>query len=210
MQARERQRFLKSHGFDCGKIDGEFGPWSQRADIAYSGMMERFETTRSVQNMHNIPANGICGPETRACDPLLAARNPRERIIHMALSLVGKNPRSRCKWECSSPGFVTHCGRMAFDPDPSPYPERPVDSLRSPTWQQGLKGATPRPADVFGVYMAASNRVGRFGLIYEWPPSSPYCLTIEETAPVDSSSRVVMKRRMKSDIFSVKDWIGGK
>lgn len=87
--------------------------------------------------------------------------------------------------------------------------------VERPTWQQGIGGKTPKPGDTFGIYFSSKGRVAHTGFIYEWTDGSPYCLTIEgNTGPsgsVGESDRngdgIYLKRRMKSDIHSVRNWI---
>jgi len=88
------------------------------------------------------------------------------------------------------------------------------DWVSKPTWKQGA-GRTPRAADTFGIYFAAKGRVAHTGLIEEWDGAS--AVTIEgNTSPAAAvgsaadrnGDGIWRKRRLASQIHSVRDWIG--
>ena len=84
-----------------------------------------------------------------------------------------------------------------------------------PTWSQALGGKTPLPADPFGIYFASHGRISHSGLICEWTEGEKYCITLEAntsaSGAVGEADRngdgCYMKRRNKSDIYTVKNWI---
>ena len=249
-----RQRFLKSCNFDCGKIDGVYGPWTQKAEDAYQESKTHIDQVKSVQTFLNkqgakLDVDGVYGEATRAAElkyqdllkdtdsssPVVTvAGDDRSKIIQVAKSLIGtreltgrndgvtvdamldscglkgtKNPYCAC--------FVVYCGDMALGRKSNPYPRSAwsPDMVKKPTWKQGLGGKTPQPADTFGLYFAKQGRVAHTGLICEWPEKEKYCTTLEgntgATGSVGEADRngdgVYLKRRNKTDIYAVQNWI---
>lgn len=81
-----------------------------------------------------------------------------------------------------------------------------------PTWTMKRNGATPLPADTFGIYFASKQRVAHTGIVEDW---SEVVLTIEaNTSPqVKAGSAkdrdgdgIWRKRRSPRQIYSVRSW----
>lgn len=76
--------------------------------------------------------------------------------------------------------------------------------------QSKVYNGTPQQGDVFGIYYSNLKRVGHVGFIDEWPSGS-YTITVEgNTNGVGSreGDGVYRKRRLKSQIYKVANWIG--
>ena len=73
-------------------------------------------------------------------------------------------------------------------------------------------GTTPQPGDVFGIYFTGLGRIGHAGFVDEWGNGS-YLITVEGNTNEAGSREgdgVYRKRRPKSQIFNVADFIDRK
>lgn len=106
---KARQRFLKSRNFDCGKIDGIYGQWTQKAEDAYDESTKHLAAVKDLQAFLNrngakLQVDGVYGPDTREAEkeyqdslkdkptdvPTITVHSDtRLRIIQVAKSLVG-------------------------------------------------------------------------------------------------------------------------
>lgn len=80
-------------------------------------------------------------------------------------------------------------------------------------YQKGSKvyNSTPQTADVFGIYYTNLKRIGHVGFIDKWEDGS-YVLTVEgntNSAGSREGDGVYRKRRLKSQVYKVSNWIGG-
>lgn len=80
-------------------------------------------------------------------------------------------------------------------------------------YQKGSKtyNSTPQTADVFGIYYTNLKRIGHVGFVDQWEEGS-YVLTVEgntNSAGSREGDGVYRKRRLKSQIYKVANWIGG-
>lgn len=86
------------------------------------------------------------------------------------------------------------------------------DWVRSPTWTRANGGKEPLPGDAFGIWFAQYGRVAHTGLVEQWGES---VLTLEgNTSPTGAVGEAdrngdgyYRKRRLASQIYSVRDWI---
>lgn len=88
------------------------------------------------------------------------------------------------------------------------------DWVKSPTWTRSKGGQNPLPGDAFGIYFPSKKRVAHTGLVEKWGNS---VTTIEGntgpsgTVPGSAGDRdgdgSYKKFRLKSQIYSVRDWI---
>ena len=217
---RKLQKFLNERGATL-TVDGIYGPATRAAESRW----EEKPKPAVYDEAYIKPAL-----------PATVAGDPRTKIMQVAKSLVGLREKTgkndgveidKILASCGLAGtanpycacFVVYCGDMALGKDKNPYPRTAwsPDMVVRPTWQQGIGGRLPRPADTFGIWFSSKKRVAHTGLILEWPTGEPYCLTIEgntgERGAVTSPGQrdgdgVYLKRRMKSDIYAVRDWIG--
>ena len=87
------------------------------------------------------------------------------------------------------------------------------DWVASPTWTRAKAGRTPLPGDAFGIWFSDRNRIAHTGIIESW--GSDVAVTLEgNTGPSGSMGEAdrngdgsYRKRRMKSTIHSVRNWI---
>ena len=182
-QVKDLQRFLKSNLFDPGPIDGSYGVWTQKVELLY-------KQSKSKDKVTDISESPL-----------------RSKVIQTAISLIGKNTNYKQNKDSSTGGFfISYCADLSLEENSNPYPCSGLSSdlLRNPTWTQTLLGKSPKAADVFGVYFASQKRIGQLGFIVEWMQSSKFCLTVENNQYLD---QVMLRRRNKSDIYAIQDWI---
>jgi len=155
---------------------------------------------------------------------------PREDVQAVALSLVGtreltgRNDGPVIDRILASVGLegtgAPYCAafnRFAFDqaglPTVGPRSAWSPDWLRGATWTRQTGGKTPLPSDAFGIYFPAKGRVAHTGLVRTWGDS--VVITIEgNTSPEVTTGEadrngdgIWSKRRLKRQIYSVRDWI---
>lgn len=73
-----------------------------------------------------------------------------------------------------------------------------------------IYNGTPQCGDVFGIYYSNLKRVGHVGFIDSWSDGS-YTITVEgntNSAGSREGDGVYRKRRLKSQIYRVANWIG--
>lgn len=91
------------------------------------------------------------------------------------------------------------------------------NSAWSPAWFTTSKTINkhyiqPRAGDVFGIYFKSKKRIAHVGFIYKWDNNSKYCMTVEgntNSAGSREGDGVYMKRRLKTQIYKVANWIDG-
>lgn len=223
---RRLQLFLNERNAKL-EVDGVYGPATRAAeyefDKAYPGHPDHTGPNLAIDGWKPILPTDLQG-------------DARTKIIQVAKSIVGIREKTgkndgvaidKILASCGLEGTrnpycactIVYCGDMALGKEHNPYPRSAwsPDLVAKPTWQQGIGGRNPRPGDAFGIYFASKGRVAHCGLILEWASGEPFCLTIEgntgERGAVTSPGAregdgIYMKRRMKSDIYSVRDWIG--
>lgn len=158
------------------------------------------------------------------------AGDVRQRVVQIAMSYIGEqetNGKNRSPLidkmnaltgvpmgspYCAS--FNAWCYSQAKVPAGWPRSAWSPDWVRNPTWKEG-SGATPKPGDAFGIWFASQGRVAHTGLIREWQDNG-VVITIEaNTSPVAAIGSVSdrdgdgvwSKRRLRSQIYSVRNWI---
>lgn len=169
--------------------------------------------------------------ETASPAPSKAVGDTRERIILEAGKLVGLRETHGAN---RSP-LIDQMNRLTGAPMGSPWcasfnawvyklagvsgkwPRSAwsPDWVRDPTWTRAKGGRTPLPGDAFGIWFSNKGRVAHTGLIEKWGDS---VLTIEgNTGPSGSIGEAdrngdgsYRKRRLKAQIYSVRDWIAAK
>ncbi|MEC3878618.1 CHAP domain-containing protein [Parapedobacter sp. 10938] len=67
-------------------------------------------------------------------------------------------------------------------------------------WTKEATIATPRPGDVFGIYIASKKRIGHCGFVDVW--DGKWCITVEG----NTDNAVVRKRRLVDTIHAVARW----
>jgi hypothetical protein len=88
------------------------------------------------------------------------------------------------------------------------------DWVKNPSWTRATGGKIPLPGDAFGIWFSSKNRVAHTGLVEKWGNS---VTTVEGntgpsgTVPGSAGDREgdgsYKKFRLKSQIYSTKDWI---
>lgn len=81
------------------------------------------------------------------------------------------------------------------------------DWVAGATWKQG-RGATPLPADTFGLYFPSMGRVGHTGIIEQW--GSSVAITLEGNTNGEGSrdgDGYYRKRRLVRQIYAVRAWL---
>ena len=86
-----------------------------------------------------------------------------------------------------------------------------INSAWSPSWFPANRiTKNPKQGDVFGIYFKSKRRIAHVGFIYKWLPNSKYCITVEGNTN-EAGSRdgdgVYKKRRLKTQIYKVANWI---
>jgi len=112
--------------------------------------------------------------------------------------------------------FVVKAGDDAFGRVLNPYPRSAwsPDMVLRPTWTRGKGGPEPRPADTFGIHFPAKKRVAHTGLVRRNLGNVIETVegnTSRDAAPGSAADRdgggVYRKRRLRTQIHSVRDWI---
>jgi len=89
------------------------------------------------------------------------------------------------------------------------------DWVRSPTWTRAKGGATPLPGDAWGIWFKNLGRIAHTGLVECW---GAIVLTLEGNTSPDAiagsdadrdGGGFYRKRRLRSQIHSVRNWIDG-
>lgn len=90
------------------------------------------------------------------------------------------------------------------------------DWVQSPTWTRKSGGKNPLPADAFGIYFQSKGRIAHTGLIAKWGDKSATTLegntgpsgVVPGSAGDREGDGSYKKFRLKSQIYSVRNWIG--
>lgn len=106
-------------------------------------------------------------------------------------------------WIYNQAGVPGNWPRSAWSPD----------WVKSPTWTRERGGRAPKPGDAFGIWFATHGRVAHTGLVEQW--GDTFVTTLEgntgASGSVGESDRdgdgYYRKRRLRSQIYSVRDWI---
>jgi hypothetical protein len=110
--------------------------------------------------------------------------------------------------------FVYYCGMRAGFPGLYPRSAWSPDMVTQPTWTRAKGGREPQPGDTFGIYFPAKGRVAHTGFILR--ANGRTFDTIEaNTSPEAASGSaadrdgggVWRKRRLRSQVYSVRDWV---
>lgn len=161
---------------------------------------------------------------------LTASAEPRAAVLAAAQSAVGwqeatgRNDGPQIERILAGTGnrrgdpycaaFVYWSGLTAGFPKLYPRSAWSPDMVAAPTWTRARGGREPQPADTFGIYFPAKGRVAHTGLI-EQNRGSVF-VTIEgntspDAAPGSAADRdgggVWRKRRLRSQVHAVRDWI---
>jgi peptidoglycan hydrolase-like protein with peptidoglycan-binding domain len=213
------QKFLNEQGASPKlHLDGIYGEKTKAAELEYQKRLEDPADPAETEPPKIVRPSDDRGKIMQIARSLVGVRELTGRNdgvqIDLFLASCGlsgtRNPYCAC--------FNVYCGDAALGRTNNPYPRSAwsPDMVVKPTWQQGIGGKNPLPADTFGIYFASKGRVAHTGLILEWKVGERHCLTIEgNTGDQDSigtsadreGQGVFMKRRMKSDIFAVRNWI---
>lgn len=110
--------------------------------------------------------------------------------------------------------FVYFCGLTAGYPKLYPRSAWSPDMAQAPTWTRARGGREPQGADAFGIFFPAKGRVAHTGLIES--NRGAVFVTIEGNTSPDAAAGsaadregggVFRKRRLRSQIYAVRDWI---
>lgn len=111
--------------------------------------------------------------------------------------------------------FVVKCGDDALGRKANPFPRSAwsPDMVVRPTWLRG-KGREPQAADAFGIYFPRKGRVAHTGLIrrnlgnvLETVEGNTSGEAVAGSAADREGQGVFRKRRLKAQIYAVRDWI---
>jgi hypothetical protein len=154
-------------------------------------------------------------------------QTPRERVVSEAQGLIGlreTHGRNRSPvidkmnlfananlgdpWCASFNAWIYHLAEIPKFPKSAWSPSW----VANPTWTRKAGGKNPLPGDPFGIYFANKGRVAHTGLIEKWGDA---VITLEgNTGPTGSIGEADRngegshkKRRLKSQIYSVRNWI---
>lgn len=101
--------------------------------------------------------------------------------------------------------FVSWCyGQLGLSEPRTPWSPAlfPADRL---VWRIGSTSVrTPRPGDVFGIWIREKGRIGHAGLVESWDAADGWCITMEG----NSGDAVRRLRRPTRTLYRVADWIG--
>lgn len=153
--------------------------------------------------------------------------SPRERVVSEAQNLIGlreTHGRNRSPvidkmnlfananlgdpWCASFNAWIYHLAEITNFPRSAWSPAW----VNNPTWTRKSGGETPKPGDPFGIWFSNKGRVAHTGLIEKWG-DAVICLE-GNTGPTGSIGEAERngegshrKRRLKSQIYSVRNWI---
>jgi hypothetical protein len=174
----------------------------------------------------SIPDAGA-GPRTEE-----KSMGPRERVLSVAQSLVGTTEATgrndgpvierilestgNRKGDPYCAAFNYYCYEEAGLGQLVPRSAWSPSWVAKPTWTRAEGGRTPEPADAFGIYFKAKKRVAHTGLVKKWGQA---VVTLEGNTSPDAAAGsaadrdgggIWSKRRLQSQIHSVRNWIDGK
>lgn len=162
--------------------------------------------------------------------PLAGHADPRADVMAVARALIGTTERTgrndgpvieailastgnrRGDPYCAS--FIYYCGMKAGHPRLYPKSAWSPDMVRNPTWTRAHGGREPQAGDAAGIYFPAKGRIAHALFIEQSRPS--VFVTIEantspEAKPGSAADRdgggIWRKRRLRSQVHSVRDWI---
>lgn len=88
--------------------------------------------------------------------------------------------------------------------------------VKGATWIRG-NGQEPQPADTFGIYFQAKGRVGHTGIVrrnmgnvLETTEGNTSGDVVAGSTKDREGNGVFRKRRLKSQVYAVRDWIGDR
>jgi hypothetical protein len=178
-----------------------------------------------VKNEATMPESTATQDEVAPSLP--AELRPRERVVQEASALMGlKETHGRNRspiidkmnllvganygdpWCASFNAYVYYLAEIPKYPKSAWSPSW----VTNPTWTRKSGGETPKPGDPFGIYFQNKKRVAHTGLIEKWGDA---VITMEgntgPTGVVGEADRngegSHKKRRLKSQIYSVRNWI---
>lgn len=154
----------------------------------------------------------------------------RDRVLAVAISLIGTTEATGRNDGVAIERILTSAGASKGDPYCAafnyycyfraglsslvPRSAWSPDWVRKPTWTLKNGGSLPRPADAWGIYFPSKGRVAHTGLIRSWRGSS--VITVEANTSPDATvgsakdrdgEGIYSKRRLTSQIYSVRNWI---
>lgn len=164
------------------------------------------------------------------CFSVRAEKDARVEVVRVAESLIGvKEDTGRNDGEvvekilasvglskgapyCAA--FNYWCYQQAGEAAKVPKSGWSPDWLKKPTWTRSGGGEPPKPADAFGIYFKNKGRIAHTGLVKIWGSSTVVTLegnTSPEARAGSASDRdgggIWSKRRLKIQIYSVRNWI---
>jgi hypothetical protein len=155
----------------------------------------------------------------------------RERVLTVARSLIGTQERTgnndgetvdRILASVGLEGtgapycaaFMRYCYDRAGLRLVGPRSALAAVWVRDPSWTLARGGALPRPGDAWGIWFASKNRIAHTGMVEQW--GKTVVTTIEantspEAVAGSAADRngdgVWRKKRLKNQIYSVRNWI---
>lgn len=172
-----------------------------------------------------------CGQTVVSVSPQEQGLGPRERVMFVAESLIGTTEATgrndgpiieailrsanASKGDPYCAAFNTYCYLKAGVKG-APVSAWSPDWVRNPTWTRANGGESPRPADSWGIYFPSKKRVAHTGLVETWGDKKAF-RTIEANTSPDARAGSASDRdgdgiwrkiRLKSQIYSVRNWIG--
>lgn len=196
--------------------------------LASAGPKTSSGSGQAAPTQQPTPALPAPTPAPTPAPPHPLKPSERERILNIAASLVGN---TETHGNNRSP-LIDQMNRLTGVPMGSPYcasfnswcyNQAGIDRTRwpltawspswvaRPTWTRAKGGKEPLPADAFGLYWEGRTR--HTGLIKEWGAGKSARTVEANTAPTAESGDqangdgIWIKRRLKSQIDSVRDWL---
>jgi len=180
-----------------------------------------------VKNEATMPESTAVADETALSIVEEPRQTPRQRVIAEASSLIGlreTHGRNRSPiidkmnlfananlgdpWCASFNAWVYHVAEIPKFPKSAWSPAW----VNNPTWTRAKGGRPPLPGDPFGIWFSNKGRVAHTGLIEKWG-DAVICLegNTGPTGSIGENDRngegSHKKRRLKSQIYSVRNWI---
>jgi hypothetical protein len=178
----------------------------------------------------SLAGQGTSSPSPAATPAPAASPSPRERIVAEGIKLIGtteatgKNDGAAVDRILGSVGLAgsgapwcAAANRYVYDQaglrDVGPRSAWSPDWVASPTWTKAKGGKTPLPGDAWGIYFSSKGRVAHTGLVEKWGTT---VVTLEGNTSPDAVAGSAAdrdgggfhrKRRLQSQIYSVRSWL---